>query len=235
MFNFLQKKPAHYISAIIPAAGQSRRMGDIDKMFVELDDMPIIAHTLTAFEKCRQISEVVLVVPEEYIPDYVRLVGDYHFGKVAVITKGGETRQQSVAMGIEHVNTRCEYILVHDGARPFVAREVLEDCIRGAVSCGAATAAVPVKDTIKQADQDGFVAYTQPREQLYLTQTPQAFEVDLYRDALNRASDDYTDDCQLVEAMGHKVLLTRGSYLNIKITMPEDLILAEGIYDHWED
>lgn len=234
MLSFLQRKPAHFVSAVVAAAGMSSRMGDINKMLAEIDEVPIIIHTLTALERCRIIGEIVLVVPEDQIPDYLRLVGDFRLKKVTAITKGGETRQQSVALGVEAVSDRCQYICVHDGARPFVSREIIEDCIRGAEGCGAATAAVALRDTLKEADAEGFVSRTPPREGFYLTQTPQVFEIGLYREALAAATADYTDDCQLLEAQGHKVMLTRGSTLNIKVTTPEDLILAEGIYEHYE-
>ena len=228
------RKPAHFVSAVVPAAGLSSRMEGINKMLAEIDGIPIIIHTLMALERCRSIAEIVLVVPDDQIPDYLRLVGEFQLKKVAVITKGGDSRQQSVAMGVAAVSERCEYVCIHDGARPFVTADIVEDCIDGAVSCGAATAATPLRDTLKQADSEGFVRSTLPREQLYLVQTPQVFELNLYREAQALAIDDYTDDCQLIEAMGHRVMLTQGSVFNIKLTTPEDLILAEGIYDHYE-
>lgn len=234
MLNFFNKKPANFISAIVPAAGQSTRMGDIDKMFYEIDDTPVIALTIRALESSSQISEIILVVPERLIPDYMQMVSDFRFRKVSVITKGGATRQESVASGISHVNEKCEYICIHDGARPFVTDDIIDDCIRGALACGAASAAIKTKDTVKEVDENGFVVYTPPRDYLYLTQTPQVFELSLYKEALAAAKEDYTDDCQLIEAIDHKVLLTTGSSLNLKLTTPEDLLIAESIYDSLE-
>lgn len=233
MLNFL-KKPAHFVSAVVPAAGLSARMEGINKMMVEIDGIPVIIHTLMALERCRSISEIVLVVPNDEIPDYLRLVGEFMLKKVSVITKGGVSRQQSVASGVAAVSERCEYVCIHDGARPFVSADLVDDCIAGAVISGAATAAIPLRDTLKQADAEGYVRQTLPREQLYLTQTPQVFELELYKEAQKLSIDDYTDDCQLIEAMGRQVMLTQGSVLNIKLTTMEDLILAEGIYEHYE-
>ena len=153
------------------------------------------------------------------------------------LTAGGDTRQQSVLNGVGCLSGQVEYVVIHDGARPFADRQLIDRCLQSAVEHQVATAAVPVKDTIKQAADDGSIAATPDRSRLYLTQTPQIFNAQLYRRAAEQAQAeglDFTDDCQLMEHLGHRVWLAQGDYRNIKITTPEDIVIAQAIAESME-
>ena len=174
---------------------------------------------------------MVLVGREQEIPALWELLRRFEIRRVSQIVAGGASRQESVFAGVRCLG-ECEYIAVHDGARAFVSPQVIADCFACAQKHRAALAAVPVKDTIKRADDEGFAAETPPRESLFIAQTPQIFERALYFAAMEqaeRAGRQYTDDCQLVEALGERCFLSPGSYLNFKITTPEDLILAQAL------
>lgn len=215
-----------HLGAVIVCAGSARRMGGIDKLLTPILGMPAAARSIAAFHRCDFVKEIVVVCREDQLEEYRALADTYGFGKVHSIVPGGETRQQSVFRGIGALSKNCEYAAIHDGARPMVTGEIISGVFRDAVKYGAATAAMPVKDTIKQADSEGFIASTPDRSTLYLTQTPQTFRLSLYREAMEQAivgGKDYTDDCQLVEAIGAKVFLSPGSYRNLKLTTPEDI------------
>lgn len=148
------------------------------------------------------------------------------------IVAGGESRQQSVLNGIKALSDQTEYFVIHDGARPFADRELILRCLQSAVEHGAATAAVKTKDTIKRVSPEGIIEETPNREFLYLTQTPQIFKASLYHKAVEQAEKeglDFTDDCQLIEHIGHRVWVSQGDYRNIKITTPEDIAMAQAI------
>ena len=211
--------------AILLAAGNSVRMGQ-DKLSAVLGDRPVLAHTLGVFEACDAIDAIVLVARPQDKERYEALCGQYGIGKLITVCGGGATRQQSARNGLAAVPQDCTLLAIHDGARPLLREDVLLRVLQDAEKYGAATAAVPVKDTVKTATADGFVDNTPPRSILQLVQTPQAFRTDLYRKALAAAKEEYTDDCQLLEACGMPVRLTMGSYSNIKITTPEDLRIA---------
>lgn len=211
--------------AILLAAGNSVRMGQ-DKLSAMLGDRPVLAHTLGVFEACAAIDAIVLVARPQDKERYEALCGQYGIGKLITVCSGGATRQQSARNGLAAVPQDCTLLAIHDGARPLLREDVLLRVLQDAEKYGAATAAVPVKDTVKTATADGFVDNTPPRSILQLVQTPQAFRTDLYRRALAAATEEYTDDCQLLEACGMPVRLTMGSYSNIKITTPEDLRIA---------
>ena len=172
-----------------------------------------------------------MVTREDLIVPVGQLCRDCALDKVTKVLIGGATRADSVLAGVEEVSDRAELIAVHDGARPLVTVEVIDEAIRKAAECGAAAPAVPVKDTIKRA-VDGVVAETPDRAQLFAIQTPQVFDGDLLLGALRKAVEDgaaITDDCSAVERIGMKVCLTEGSYENIKITTPADMLVAEAI------
>jgi 2-C-methyl-D-erythritol 4-phosphate cytidylyltransferase len=223
-------------SVVIAAAGKGTRMGlDMNKQYVEVHGRPILAMTIQRFEDCADVDEIVMVANENEI-EYCRknIVTKYGFTKVKAFASGGETRQQSVFNGLGRVSPDCGIVLIHDGARPFITRESIMACINGARTYGAACAAVPVKDTIKQAAGDGFVDRTIDRRGLWQIQTPQAFEYRLIMDAHRKALSagvDGTDDAMLVERLGCKVKLVESDYYNIKITTREDLVFAEAIYN----
>ena len=218
-------------AAVVPAAGSSRRMGGQDKILLPLDDIPVLVHTLRALSASERIQEIVVVTREDLIVPVGQLCRDCALDKVTKVLVGGATRADSVLIGVEEVSGRAELIAVHDGARPLVTVEVIDAAIRKAAECGAAAPAVPVKDTVKRA-LDGVVVETPDRTQLFAVQTPQVFDSDLLLGALRRAVEDgaaITDDCGAVERIGMKVCLTEGSYENIKITTPADMLMAEAI------
>lgn len=218
-------------SAVVPAAGSSRRMEGQDKILLPLDDIPVLVHTLQALSASEYIQEIVVVTREDLIVPVGQLCRDCALDKVTKVLIGGATRADSVLAGVEEVSGRAELIAVHDGARPLVTVEVIDETIRKAAECGAAAPAVPVKDTIKRAI-GGVVEETPDRAQLFAIQTPQVFDGDLLLGALRKAVEDgaaITDDCSAVERIGMKVCLTEGSYENIKITTPADMLVAEAI------
>ncbi len=224
----------HKSFALIPAAGMGKRMGaSINKQYLQLDGMPIVARTIAVFENSPLIDGIMLVIPEEEIP-YCRehVVNAYGFAKVIDIIAGGKERQNSVMNGLKALERRAsaeDVILIHDGVRPFITPQIIEESIKIAVTGEGALVAVPVKDTIKRAT-NGLVLDTPDRETLWQAQTPQAFQFNLIYQAHNRAVKDAftgTDDASLIERLGGAVRILRGDYRNIKITTPEDLVLAE--------
>jgi 2-C-methyl-D-erythritol 4-phosphate cytidylyltransferase len=226
-----KKETAPYCAAVVAAAGSSTRMGGQDKLLLPLGDEPVIVHTLRALEGCPYIREILVVTREDLIVPLSKLCADSGLTKVSKVLLGGETRTQSVRLGVLEVSERAELIAIQDGARPLVSEQVLEEVIRTAAQCGAAAPAIPVKDTIKRAVR-GIVTETPAREELFAVQTPQVFAADLIRAALHRAVEDgaaLTDDCAAVERIGMKVTLTRGAEENIKITTPADLAVAQAL------
>lgn len=218
------------VGAVIAAAGSSSRMGGRDKLAEPLDGIPVILRTLAAVEAVPEIREIVVVTREDRVEEYRRLLGQ--FSKLRAVVPGGSTRQESVRNGVLALSPGCELAAVHDGARPLVTAEVFTRCIEAARLCGAATAAVPVKDTIKLADEAGRVLDTPDRSRLWAVQTPQIFDRERYLRAAEEAERrglSCTDDCQLFEAMGWEVQLVMGDYRNLKLTTPEDF-LAAGAY-----
>lgn len=220
-------------TAIIPAAGAGTRIkSDIKKQYLELDDKPILAHTLQAIVQTELIDEIVIVVAlddKRYCIE--KVIKPYNFLTHINLTEGGKTRQESVFNGLKSVSKDCDIVLIHDGVRPFVERELIENLLKAAEQFGAATAAVPVKDTIKVVDETGFVVNTPSRETLWAIQTPQTFRCEIIKKAHQKAQNKIkaTDDAALVEKLGYKVKIVRGSYRNIKITTPEDLEFARFI------
>jgi len=215
-------------AAIIVAAGSASRMNGIDKQFALLGNEPVVLHSILLFDQMDEIHKIVVVTRPEQIERIKALCKD-RLHKDLLVVSGGATRQESVQNGIA-VSEDCDYLAIHDGARPLVkagdVRKVLED----ARIYGAATLGVPTKDTVKLAADDKSIASTPPRDRVYQIQTPQVFEKSLYLHAVSIAKQrgqDFTDDCQLAEADGKKVYITTGSYSNIKITTPEDLGIAE--------
>ena len=218
------------VGAVIAAAGSSSRMGGRDKLAEPLDGIPVILRTLAAVEAVPEIREIVVVTREDRVGEYRRLLGQC--SRLRAVVPGGSTRQESVRNGVRALSPDCTLAAIHDGARPLVTPEVFARCIEAARSCGAATAAVPVKDTIKLADEAGRVLDTPDRSRLWAVQTPQIFDRERYLRAAEEAERrdlSCTDDCQLFEAMGWEVQLVMGDYRNLKLTTPEDF-LAAGAY-----
>lgn len=225
-----------FVTAILAAGGSSSRMGGINKQLLELDGAPVLLRSALALSRSALISEIVVVAPQEQVMEYYQLLRSVP--KIKTIVAGGTSRQQSVLNGTLAASPQAELYCIHDGARPFVTPGHIDAVIMDAVSCGAATLGVPLKDTAKRVDQNALVTETISRQQVYLIQTPQVFSADLYRQAVEAAAqsgEDYTDDCQLVEALGKPVKVTEGSPANIKITTPEDLLLVYGILGQEEE
>ena len=214
--------------AVLLAAGNSTRMGGSrPKVLEELGGRPALCRSLEVLDRCPLIGEICLVCREQDRADMLPLASG--LATPVQVVPGGAQRQDSVERGVEALTAPWEYVAIHDGARPLVTEEVLAAVCRDAMAHGAATAAVPSKDTCKLADEAGFVAATPARDRLWAVQTPQAFSLALYREALGKAraaGQSYTDDCQLIEAAGGSVKLTMGDYRNIKLTTPEDLLAA---------
>lgn len=228
------KKVKSKVSAIIVAAGKGLRMNmDGSKQFIEIAGKPVLARTVQAFENCEAVDEIVIVVNREDIV-YCKhnIVDEYGFDKVSVIAAGGATRQESVYNGLRELKDTDGIVLIHDGARPFIGHDRILDNVVMAEEYGACCEAVPVKDTVKQADKSGMVDVTLKRESLWAAQTPQSFKYDIILMAHEKAVAEGftgTDDATLVERLGYPMRLIKGSYNNIKITTQEDLLLAEAI------
>jgi 2-C-methyl-D-erythritol 4-phosphate cytidylyltransferase len=220
-----------FYEVVIPAAGQGKRMGaGQNKQFIELQSIPVIIHTLRVFDHDPWCKSIILVINEKEKEQFERLLRHYRIQKVAAMVNGGEERQHSVYNGLLAVKD-ADIVLIHDGARPFVTKSLIHRLVESVQQCGAAIAAVPVKDTIKRV-KDFVVTETVERSSLWSVQTPQAFRRSLVLQAHEQAKKaGYigTDDASLVERMGHHVKIVEGDYQNIKLTTPEDLIFAEAI------
>lgn len=217
-------------SVIVLAAGSSSRMGQ-DKIMATVGDLPVIVHTLQAFEPIPEVTEVIVVTREELVGEIAGLCKVFGLDKVKKIVRGGASRVQSARIGTLEADRNAGLIAIHDAARPFVSREIISGTIAKAGETGAAAPAVPVKDTIKVA-RNGLVESTPDRSELFAVQTPQIFDADLIRAALQKALDDgaeLTDDCSAVERLGMKVSLTEGDERNFKLTTPADLARAEAM------
>lgn len=220
------------VSAIIAAAGQSRRMAGQNKQLLNLAGVPVIARSLRAIAACGQVGQLIIVTTAEQILTLEELIANMALPQPVCVVTGGSERQYSVFKALQAVSPAAKFILVHDGARPLVELQHVEAVIAAARQFQAAGLAVPVKDTIKVVDRDGFVVDTPERQLLWAMQTPQVFAAELLRSAYARAvSDGYlgTDDTSVVERAGAKVKLVKGSYENIKITTPEDVWLAAAL------
>lgn len=217
--------------AIIAAAGESQRMGGIDKVFASLGGKPALAHVLDAFDKCDSVSQIVVVVNEKSLERCRQLIAEKGLSEQFEVCVGGKRRQDSVAAGLKKLD-RCEWVVIHDGARPLVTRDLIERGLEAARETGAAVAAVPVTDTIKVAGNDRIVLETPVRQNLWAVQTPQVFRLDIITEAYKQAKGEVTDDASLVEALGYEVKLYMGSYDNIKVTTKNDLLIAETLKKH---
>lgn len=219
------------VSCIVAAGGLGSRMGEnINKLFLEIDQIPVIAHTLSALESSQTISEIIIAAREEEIMYISELVSAFGITKVKTIVKGGATRGESVLAASKEVSSDCDVVIVHDGARPLVTDEIISNTVNSAASFGAAACGVKPKCTLKAVDDARIITDTVDREKTLEIQTPQAFVKELFDRMYGldiqtvRTS---TDDCMLAEKCSAKIYVTEGSYRNIKITTPEDLEIAE--------
>lgn len=206
-------------------------VNSIKKPYLKLAQKPILAHTIQRFEENTVVDAVFVVVNKDDFDDCrTNVLEPYTFTKVQELVAGGETRQMSVYNGLRALPADVDFVVVHDGVRPFVTDKTISDCLTAADEWGAAVAAVPVKDTIKIADENAFIVETPVRERLWAVQTPQVFRKSLLQEAHQIAQTKQltaTDDAALVEQLGFHVKLVMGSYANLKITTPEDLRVAE--------
>ena len=218
-----------FVSVIIAAAGKGSRMGDIKKQFLDLNGMPVIAHSIRRFHLLETVFEIILVASKEDMPLCRDIVKKYGFSKVSSVVQGGGSRCESVANGLKAVSSRCDIVAVHDAARPLVKEKDITSVIDEAWLSGAAVLAVNPKDTIKLSDSENNVVDTPERNRLWQVQTPQAFKYSLMREAYASAENsfgNFTDDASILESFGVNVKLVSGSYDNIKITTPEDMQIA---------
>ena len=214
------------VGGIIVAAGESRRMGGGDKVFAQLGGKPVLAWVIDTFQRCDAVDQMVVVVSETGLERCRQLIAGERWSKVTDVCIGGKWRQDSVRAGLNKLG-QCDWVIVHDGARPLVTEELINRGVREARETGAEVAAVPVTDTIKVVEDNRLVKQTLPRHNLWAVQTPQVFRFDIISEAYRRMPDEVTDDASLVEQLGYKVKLYMGSYDNIKVTTPSDLALAE--------
>lgn len=230
MFHTSRKKeqPLPTVAVVIPAAGSSTRMGQ-NKLMLPLDEIPVLTHTISAFEQHPLVRDIIVVCREQDIIPYSKLVTDFGFHKVRHVLRGGETRSHSVLAGLHACAKDIEFVAIHDGARPLISQELITQTLTAAFADGAAVPVVPVKDSVKRV-QDGKIVADVPRDSIAAVQTPQVFRRNQIADALHEAIADgavLTDDCAAVERIGVSVTAVSGEYRNLKITTPEDIVIAE--------
>lgn len=218
------------VGAIIAAAGQSRRMQGVDKLFADVAGKPILAHTIDRFQASPLVACIAVVLRAERVEEWRDRARAAGWRKIVAVVAGGERRQDSVLAGLRALG-ECDWVMVHDGARPCVTEEIIQRGLEAARETGAAIAAVPAKDTIKTVGAGGTVTGTPARESLWIVQTPQVFAGQVLRSAYEVATGTVTDDASLVEQAGVKVKVFMGDYRNIKLTTPEDLAVARLFLD----
>ena len=214
------------VGAVIAAAGSSSRMGGVDKTFAPILGLPLVVHTMDRFELSPLVHQIVLVLSKDSIDLGKQMVQQRGYTKVTSVCAGGRRRQDSVRFGLEQL-TACEWVMVHDGARPCLDDAMLQRGLEAAAESGSAVAGVPVKDTIKVVSMDQTVQETPDRSLLWAAQTPQVFRYRTLLDSHYACTQDFTDDAAMVESMGHRVKMFLGAYENIKVTTADDLIIAE--------
>lgn len=228
--DFLRRTKNTTCSVVVVAAGSSTRMGE-DKLFMDLAGKSVLARTLAALNDCACVDEIVVVTRLESLEKVAALCHDNAVTKVGKVVVGGASRTESALAGLVQIRRNAKYVLIHDGARPLVTEDIVYDALHNAALYKCAAPAIPVTDTVKEAENDTVVR-TLERSTLAAIQTPQAFVPEIIKAALTRAvaeKKEYTDDCAAVEAMGLKVRLSKGSPENIKITGPVDIPTAAAI------
>ncbi len=214
------------------AAGSSQRMGGVDKVMALLGGKPVLARVIDVFQRCNSIDQIVVVLNEQNLEKGKQLVAEQGWSKVTDVYPGGQWRQDSVVAGLGRLS-HCDWVVIHDGARPLLTEDLILGGLEAARETGAAVAAVPVTDTIKVAEGDRIVRQTPPRQNLWAVQTPQVFRINIVTEAYQKATGEVTDDASLVEQLGYRVKLYPGSYQNIKVTTPDDLALAEVLWQKY--
>ena len=220
--------------AIIPAGGAGKRLkSHIAKQYLLLDSMPVLVHTVKAFQESDAIDEIIMALPpDDLVGIRQDLIEKYALSKVTQVVAGGNERQDSVKNCLAAIADKCDLVVVHDAVRPFVTGELIGRVIGAAADTGAAVAGVKVKDTVKEVKPGNIISATVPRDNLWLTQTPQAFQFGILKEAYRRAGEEKfygTDDASLVERMGQEVTMVESSYENIKITTNEDMSIADAL------
>ena len=225
------KKPSH-TTAIIVAGGNSSRMGEgVSKQLLKISDIPVVVHTLLAFERADTIKEIIVAAKKDELSLYAEFAEKYHITKFKKAVAGGDTRQQSVKNAFAAISDKTKFVAIHDGARCLITSEEIDRVCDAAYISGAATAAVRAEETVKQ-EKSGLIEKTLDRDHIWLARTPQVFGTDIYRTALAIAERDgitVTDDCALVEHIEYRIRLVPCSKHNIKITTREDIPLAAAI------
>jgi len=218
-------------SAILLAGGTSNRMGSNDKILSTLGEIPVLFHSLETLNSSPEIHSIIIVVPKDKILAYQEKIPNDKFPKIQKICEGGNSRQESVQAGLNFVQS-VKWVLIHDAARPFISQHMISEATEAVKDTGAATAAIPMTDTLKLSEDAGLsVKLTIQREKIWAAQTPQIFSVDMLKKAhANPPISDFSDDSSLIEASGIKVKIFSGSTQNIKITFPADLKIAEAIF-----
>jgi 2-C-methyl-D-erythritol 4-phosphate cytidylyltransferase len=220
------------LGVVIVAAGTSQRMTGVNKLFASLSREPVLAWSVDTCQRHRLVRQIVLVLNDKDLARGERLTKGKNWSKVT-LCGGGARRQDSVKEGLRQLKD-CDWVMIHDGARPFVTPALIEEGLRIAAETGAAVAAVPVKDTIKVVDSGNLIKETPTRERLWAAQTPQIFDFDIITRAYENLTTEATDDSVAVGWLGQKVKLYMGDYQNIKVTTPEDLALARIIARKWK-
>lgn len=221
------------VTAIIAAAGSGKRMQrGMNKVFIPLFDYPVLLRTIDAFDKVPEIDKLIIVVGKDEVEYCNNLIKQYSISTKYIVIAGGSERQFSIYNALTNISDEEDIVVIHDGARPLIDRILIEQCIRAAREDGAAVVGVKVKDTIKVVSDDNIICRTPNRDKLWAVQTPQAFKREIIVKAYQQAvNDSYigTDDASLVERTGHPVKIIEGRYDNIKLTTPEDIIIAEAL------
>ena len=219
------------IPVIIVAAGASTRMNGINKQFMPILSVPVIARTLMTFERCADISKIIVVTSTESIPDMQLVCEKYMISKLCDIVEGGKNRHESVMKGIERLDSTDTKVLIHDGARPFVEAHTISEVAVALKYFDAALCVSKINDTVKRVSKDGVVISTVDRSMLYAAQTPQGVDVEKYKNACESVLDveQFTDDASIMETAGYSVKAVISSGKNIKITTPDDIVIAEGM------
>ncbi len=221
-----QAADAGSMGLIVVAAGSATRMMGVDKIFLPVLGVPLIAYSVEALTSSTLVGSFVLVLASHNVAAGERLAVERGWDKFAGVCQGGARRQDSVKRGLDRL-AKHPWIAVHDGARPLPGPAILERGLQAARETGASVAAVPAKDTIKVVSDDGTVESTPARSSLWMVQTPQVFAYDILESAHRTCTESFTDDAAMVESMGHKVRVFEGSYANLKVTTPEDLPMLE--------
>ncbi len=226
-----KKQPKPFVSCIVAAAGRGSRMqADVNKIFLEYNEMPVLAHTLLVLEKSALIDEIIIVTAECDMLGCKDIAEEFNITKLKTITLGGSKRQDSVRNALNEVAEHADIVLIHDAARPLLTEDVIKSVVEGVVAYGAAATGVPCKNTLKLTNDKGLITGTPDRSHLYEIQTPQGFAKEIIIKSHTYALENNiagTDDCYLAEQSGYCVKIVDGDYKNIKITTPEDLLLAE--------